>query len=146
MIRRALSLAVLSVAVPFGYTFAAEPKDDARAAASLWLKALDAADYSATWRSATEGFKAAVSSEAWSQTAKAVRAPLGNVKTRSERSAAFMRALPGVPDGEYVLIQFDTVFETKAQAIETITAKHEPDGKWKVVFDDGYDVCDCPAK
>lgn len=22
----------------------------------------------------------------------------------------------------------------------------EPDGRWRVVFDDGYDVCNCPAK
>lgn len=26
------------------------------------------------------------------------------------------------------------------------TWRLEPDGKWKVVFDDGYNVCDCPAK
>ena len=26
------------------------------------------------------------------------------------------------------------------------TWRLEPDGSWRVVFDDGYDVCDCPAK
>ena len=26
------------------------------------------------------------------------------------------------------------------------TWRLEPDGKWRVLLDDGYDVCDCPAK
>ena len=26
------------------------------------------------------------------------------------------------------------------------TWRREPDGRWRVVFDDGYDVCDCNAK
>ena len=26
------------------------------------------------------------------------------------------------------------------------TWRFEPDGRWRVVFDDGYDLCDCPAK
>jgi ketosteroid isomerase-like protein len=26
------------------------------------------------------------------------------------------------------------------------TWRLEPDGRWRVVFDDGYDVCDCAAK
>lgn len=26
------------------------------------------------------------------------------------------------------------------------TWRREPDGRWRVVLDDGYDICDCPAK
>jgi hypothetical protein len=95
-------------------------------------ESLDAADYTATWRTASDAFKMAVSSDAWSQAAQAVRSPLGQLKTRTERSATFTRTLPGAPDGEYVVLQFVTVFEMKSHAIETITAKHEPDGIWKI--------------
>jgi hypothetical protein len=132
MNRRALSLTLLSALLACGYTVAAEPKDEARTTAAAWLKALDAADYSSSWKTASEGFKEVVSSDAWNQTAKAVRAPLGQVKTRAERSATFTRSLPGAPDGEYVVIQFNTVFENKAQSVETITAKHDPDGNWRI--------------
>jgi hypothetical protein len=40
--------------------------------------------------------------------------------------------LPGVPDGEYVVIQFSTVLEKKAAATETVTPMKGPDGHWRV--------------
>jgi hypothetical protein len=43
-----------------------------------------------------------------------------------------MTTLPGVPDGEYVVVQFDTSFEKKKTAIETVTPMKEPDGRWRV--------------
>jgi hypothetical protein len=133
MNRRALSLALLTaLLVVRGHAVAAEPREEARASASAWLKALDAADYVTSWSTASEEFKAGVSSEAWSQAAQGVRVSFGAVKTREERSANFTHTLPGAPDGEYVVIQFNTVFEKKAQAIETVTAKHDRDGNWKI--------------
>ena len=40
--------------------------------------------------------------------------------------------LPGAPDGEYVVLQFDTSFEQKAAAVETVTTIREKDGTWHV--------------
>jgi hypothetical protein len=37
-----------------------------------------------------------------------------------------------VPDGEYVVFQFNTSFEQKAAAVETVTAMREKDGTWHV--------------
>jgi hypothetical protein len=93
---------------------------------------LDAADYPATWRNASVVFKGAVTSEAWGQAAQSVRAQFGPLKTRTEQSASFTRTLPGAPDGEYVVIQFNTTFEKKSEAVETVIAKLDPDGIWKV--------------
>jgi hypothetical protein len=39
---------------------------------------------------------------------------------------------PGAPDGEYVVIQFETSFEKKKSSIETITPIKEKDGSWRV--------------
>jgi hypothetical protein len=36
--------------------------------------------------------------------------------------------LPGAPDGEYVVFQFNTSFEQKSAAVETVTAIREKDG------------------
>jgi hypothetical protein len=54
------------------------------------------------------------------------------VKARKVKSATFTRTLPGAPDGEYVVIQFESQFENKAAAIETVTPMHDKDGVWRV--------------
>ena len=43
-----------------------------------------------------------------------------------------MTELPGAPDGEYVVFQFDTQFERKRAAVETVTPMRDPDGSWRV--------------
>jgi len=40
--------------------------------------------------------------------------------------------VPGAPDGEYVVLRFETSFENKAKAIETVTPMREKDGTWRV--------------
>lgn len=73
----------------------------------------------------------------WVEAAKTVRGPLGPVKSRAVKSSTATKTLPGAPDGEYVVLQFNAAFEKKAAALETITVLREPDGQWRVV---GYFV------
>jgi hypothetical protein len=40
--------------------------------------------------------------------------------------------MPGAPDGEYYVIQYDTSFEKKKSAVETITPMVDKEGKWRV--------------
>jgi hypothetical protein len=40
-------------------------------------------------------------------------------------------SLPGAPDGQYVVVQFDTVFADKPSAVETVTFMLENDGQWR---------------
>ncbi|MBM4320898.1 MAG: DUF4019 domain-containing protein, partial [Deltaproteobacteria bacterium] len=47
------------------------------------------------------------------------------------KSARYQTSLPGAPDGEYVVIQFESSFENKRSAIETITPMLDS-GKWRV--------------
>ena len=54
------------------------------------------------------------------------------MKSRRLVSARFERSLPGVPDGEYVIVQFNSSFEHKADATETVTPMKDPDGQWRV--------------
>jgi hypothetical protein len=39
--------------------------------------------------------------------------------------------MPGAPDGDYVVMQFDTRFEHKQAAVETVTFLQEKQGGWK---------------
>ena len=93
---------------------------------------VDHGKYGDSWDAAAKLFKDAVTREAWSAAVTSVRGPLGKVVFRRLRSAKFTTALPGAPDGKYVVIQFETSFERKKKAVETITPMQEPDGSWKV--------------
>ncbi len=109
-----------------------KPEDAAQAAAESWLKLVDAGDYAASWDQAAKLFKGAVKQADWSQMAGGVRTPLGKLVSRKLKSREYMEKLPGAPDGKYVVIQYDTVFEHKASAVETVTPMADPDGAWRV--------------
>jgi len=105
---------------------------DAKAAAAAWLALLDAGHYPETWTQSASMFQAAVTQENWVNVVKPVRAPLGAVTSRTFKTAQFTQTLPAAPDGEYVVIQYNTVFANKAGAVETITPMRDKDGKWKI--------------
>jgi hypothetical protein len=101
-------------------------------AANRWLALSDANNGAATWDQAAPSFRAAVSKEGWSEALKQTRQPFGAIKSRKLVSSEFKHSLPGAPDGEYVVIQYDTQFEHKAHAVETVVPMRDQDGSWKV--------------
>jgi len=129
--RRHALMIVLSATVPM-YGAAATPVEAARTAAAEWLKLLDSGELDASWAQAASLFKRAVTGAQWANAARGVREPLGPLKQRREKSAQQARTLPGAPDGEYVLLQFESSFERKAAAVETVTLMLDADGRWRV--------------
>ena len=101
-------------------------------AAENWLYLTDAGKYSESWQETAEYFKNAVSSEQWLQQLEAYRTPLGKVILRKLKNKTYEKSLPGAPDGEYVVIQFETSFQNKKSAIETVTPMFDKDGQWRV--------------
>jgi hypothetical protein len=106
--------------------------NEAQSAATKWLALTDAAKYGPSWDEAASLFKAAITKANWETALKGARAPLGTLKARKVKAATFTRSAPGAPDGEYVVIQFETQFEKKAAAVETVTPMREKDGSWRV--------------
>lgn len=107
-------------------------EDTAQAAAEAWLKVVDEGNYGASWDQAAKLFKGAITKQQWERTAAGARGPLGKLVSRKLKSRDYREKLPGVPDGKYVVIQFDTVFENKSSAVETVTPMLDPDGVWRV--------------
>jgi len=107
-------------------------EDLAQSAADSWLKLTDAGDAGASWDQAATLFKGAVTKEQWTQALAGVRRPLGKVISRKVTSRQYTEKMPGAPDGKYVTIQYETVFEKKASAVETVTPMLDPDGIWRV--------------
>jgi hypothetical protein len=101
-------------------------------AAEKWLATVDAGKYGASWKEAAEFFRNAVKPEQWEQSMEALRKPLGKLSSRKVMTKIYKTSLPGAPDGEYVVIQFETSFENKKTSIETVTPMMDKDGKWRV--------------
>ncbi|MBB1163126.1 DUF4019 domain-containing protein [Aquariibacter albus] len=133
MLRRtAIAFAALSAA---SWAFASGPSttEPAQAAALAWLNLVDAADSRSSWEQASVNFKSAVTSAQWSQALNGVRGPLGALRQREQKTAQSTKSLPGAPDGQYVVLQYQSSFQSKANATETVTVVLDPDGSWRVV-------------
>ena len=102
------------------------------AAAEKWLTIVDKGKYMESWEESSEYFKQAVTQDQWEQAVQAVRWPLGKLISRKVKSATYTTSLPEAPDGQYVIIQFNTSFENKKSGVETVTPRMDSDGKWRV--------------
>lgn len=110
----------------------AKPEQLAQESARSWLAMIDDGNYAGSWDQAAELFRSAVTKEQWQSALNATRAPLGKLVSRKLKSATYTTSLPGAPDGQYVVIQYDSSFEHKQSAVETITPMLDKDGKWRV--------------
>lgn len=126
-----LSAALLPVLVGCG-----EKNPEAVAAATPvveeWLSLIDNGEYSQAWQEGAKVLQDTVSEQEFAKSVRPVREPLGNVEARTLRGASYTTSLPGAPDGEYVVIQYETDFANKEGAVETITPMLDEDGQWRV--------------
>lgn len=99
--------------------------------ARAWVALLDRQRWAESWRTAALPFRSQITAAQWASTIRSVRQPIGPVSARSFRGVTRTTSLPGVPSGEYEVIEFATDFARKAGAIETVVLRREGDG-WRV--------------
>jgi hypothetical protein len=107
-------------------------EEAAVAASQAWLALVDEGNYSGSWEEAAEYFKLTVTMERFQRSLTVFRGPLGKLVSRELKAKEYTRTLPGAPDGEYVVIQYETSFENKKSAVETITPMLDKDRKLRV--------------
>jgi len=107
-------------------------KKAATSAAQAWLALVDKGDSAESWKTGAHSFKSALTQDQWGQALQAARLPLGKTRARELLSRSYATSLPGVPDGQYVVIQYNASFEGKKSAIETVTPVLDSDGVWRV--------------
>jgi hypothetical protein len=124
----------LIMLVPLCAVVQAQPKPEqlAQQSSEAWLALVDSGKYADSWQESSQLFKAHVTREQWQSMLRASRDPLGKMMTRKLKSATYTKTLPGAPDGEYVVIQYQSNFEHKQSAVETVTPVLDKDGKWRV--------------
>jgi hypothetical protein len=124
-------ITLLSLTAPMA-TGSETPEAAAQSAARAWLALVDAGNYAGSWTAASTLFRQKVPESQWQSAASSARGPLGALKSRTLQSATYTHTAPGGPDGEYVVVQFASSFENKANSIETVTPMKDPDGSWRV--------------
>jgi hypothetical protein len=130
--RFAYSLLLVGLVASSTIVFAQKPEALAQQSSDVWLALVDSGKYADSWQEAAQLFRAAVSKDQWQSAMRASREPLGKMLSRKLKSATYSKTLPGAPDGEYVVIQYDSRFEHKQAAVETVTPMLDKDGKWRV--------------
>ncbi|HET7101683.1 MAG TPA: DUF4019 domain-containing protein [Terriglobia bacterium] len=135
MIRRALFLfAIALILAPVAAPAQNASREKAAASsAEKWLGLVDKGEYAESWKEAATYFRNSITEQKWEQAAQSVRKPLGMLISRKLKTAVYKTSLPGAPDGEYVVMQFDSSFADKKSAVETITTVLDHGGKWRVV-------------
>lgn len=105
--------------------------EQAGQAALRWLASLDANNFEACWNGLAPAVKGQVAKADFDGSLSAVREQYGSVRTRHPSKVTFTHAMPGAPDGDYVVLQYDTEFSKGARAVETVIPMRTADG-WKV--------------
>jgi hypothetical protein len=106
-------------------------EDAAQKVAEAWLALVDEGKFAESWDEASAYARRVVPKELWMQAEQGGRQPLGRVIARKLKSRTYREQLPGAPDGKYVVILYDTTFENKKDALETITPTLDGD-RWRV--------------
>ena len=124
--------AMIAILLAVSVVHAGEKEEAAESAALDWLSYVDGGEYVTSWSHAGAAFKKQLTPQAWEDAVSAARTPLGALRGRGLKGARYATSLPGAPDGEYVVLQFDASFANKATGVETVTAVLEG-GVWRVV-------------
>lgn len=123
---------ILFTVLGYGVHAEQSAEEAAVASAQKWLSLVDKGKYAESWDEAAGYLKSVVTKQTWVESLQAYRKPLGKLISRKPISKQYATTLPGAPDGEYVVIQFETSFQNKQSAIETVTPMLDKDGTWRV--------------
>ena len=129
---RAVAAGLVTLLLNVGILFAAPAAEEPIvAAAQSWLRDIDSGNYAKSWHQASSYFQGAVTEKDWTDALTGARTPLGKLLSRKIAKTQSATSLPGAPDGNYLVMQFDTSFENKKSAVELVTFMREKDGNWR---------------
>ena len=106
------------------------PTPDERA--KQWLILVDDQNYADAYKQMGAAARGKENEESFAAKVGGVRAPLGAMSSRTLKDVKLTKTLPGMRDGQYATVRYDTAFAHKAAAVESVTLESEG-GAWSVV-------------
>ena len=96
------------------------PQEKLVGTASGQLALLDKGQFEEAWFSMSELFRQLNEKTGWEKTQQILRDTYGALLARQVYRTSFRQTYKNSPDGQYVIIQFKSVFLHKASAVETV--------------------------
>lgn len=113
---------------------------ESKKAVIAWLELIDAGQYTDGWDNTGEIFRDAISCADWEQKIQTVRDKVGAVQNRKESKSFPLKSVEGLPDGDYIVNEFKTVFADGGSLGERVTTVESTDGSAQVI---GYYIIWC---
>jgi hypothetical protein len=109
-----------------------EAIEAASLAAEQWLPLVDAGDRAGSWLATSTLFRRLVDEAQWSDSLAKVEAIFGRAEERGLWTSRYTTTVPGAPDGDYVLLEYNARFARKQEAVETVAVMRDDDAAWRV--------------
>jgi uncharacterized protein YjiS (DUF1127 family) len=100
--------------------------------AKQWMILVDDQNYADAYQQMGAAARGKITAEAWSEKVRSVREPLGAMSSRTLKDVKMTKTLPGMRDGQYATVRYDSAFAHKAASVESITLVSE-NGAWSVI-------------
>jgi hypothetical protein len=108
-----------------------EKAEKATAAAMEFLYLIDAGQYAESWQGAAKLMQEKVTQAEWVDKLTKARALSGELVERKEQSASYSTTAKDSPDGEYILLNYESRFQNAESVAEYVTVMLEGEG-WRV--------------
>ena len=108
--------------------------DDSTAieSASTFLALLDRGDISAAFETTTAFHRSYWQRDRWVDSIGTLRSFYGPLINRAASKTVHKDSYPKHPDGEYIVIVFESSFSRKRQTTEIVAVTPDGDGRWRV--------------
>jgi hypothetical protein len=110
------------------------PSPDDRA--KQWLNLVDDQNYNDAYQQMSKPAQGKTNASAWAARVSQTREPMGAMASRNIKTVKLSHVLPGMSDGQYATVEFDSSFAHKTAAVEIVTLVSDK-GAWSVM---GYTV------
>ena len=124
---------VLLITIPWlNKTPSEEVSIKASDAAVKFLYLVDNGEYVRSWETSSKHMKAAVTGEEWKQQITEIRDKVGAIVERHRDEVSYLEGAGDLPEGEYVVITYNSVFKKRQLVKETVTLALAKNGEWQV--------------
>lgn len=123
----ALLMSVPALAAP-ATSMTTSPDDRAK----QWMTLIDDQNYADAYQQMGAVARGKIAADSWTQKIRGAREPLGAMSSRALKDVKMTKTLPGMRDGQYTTVRYDSTFAHKAASIESLTLVSE-NGGWSVI-------------